>query len=334
MLIGRTATARVDRWKRRNDMTFLRWLVPTPYPYVALGIPLIVFAMGYGWLNVVVALTMSLGIFLSAGWVDYRRKVRENASPSGTSASSTQVVEALDIAEPLTPGGPRFAEFDRRIPTRAEAERIIAEGLGLALRRVPREHRDLEFLQWFPNLRGLWIYGPVNAARIGDLTALSHLSLIAAGSDDVDLSRLRGLTFYEGELRGRESVTALPALRELYLGEVDAGRLERVPPALTSLALHGATGVTALDVVGTAAGLRELDVQGPRQLDIAALAHLKHLRTVSLGDIRRLTGCAALSSLAALRELRLDNVEDVDDPAALRSLNGVEVVTTGLGPRV
>jgi hypothetical protein len=54
---------------------------------------------------------------------------------------------------------------------------------------------------------------------------------------------------------------------------------------------------------------------------------------VSLADIRRLTGCAALSSLAALRELRLDNVEDVDDPAALRSLHGVEVVMTGPEPR-
>jgi len=312
-------------------MTFLRWLVPTPYPYVALGIPVIVFAMGYGWLNVVVALAMSLGIFLSAGWVDYRRRGRKNPSPSGTSAPRAPVVEALDIAEPLTPGGPRYAEFDRRIPTRAEADRIISEGLGLALRRVPREHRDLEFLQWFPHLRALWIYGPVDAARIGDLTALSHLSLIAAGGDDVDLSRLRGLTFYEGELRGRESVTALPAVRELYLGEVDAGRLERVPPELKSLALHGATGLTALDVVGTAPGLRELDVQSPRQLDIGALSDLKHLQKVSLADIRRLTGCAALSSLAALRELRLDNVEEVDDPAALRSLRGVEVVTTGLG---
>ncbi|KAF2415690.1 hypothetical protein [Microbacterium sp. B35-30] len=315
-------------------MTFLRWLVPTPYPYVSLGIPLIVLVMGYGWLNVVVALTMSLGIFLSAGWVDYRRHARGNPSPSGTSASPAHVVDALHIADPLTPGGPRFAEFDRRIPTRAEADRILSEGLGLALRRVPREHSELEFLQWFPHLRGLWIYGPVHAARIGDLTALSHLSLIAAGGDDIDLSKLRGLTFYEGELRGRESVTALPAVRELYLGEVDAGRLERVPPELKSLALHGATGLTALDVVGAAPGLRELDVQGPRHLDIAALSDLKHLRNVSLADIGRLTGCAALSSLAALRELRLDNVEDVDDPGALRSLRGVEVVMTGLGPRV
>ena len=319
-------------------MTFLRWLVPTPYPYVALGIPAIVFIMGYGWLNVVVALTMSLGIFISAGWVDYRRHGSARPSRSvraiGTDATSGHVLDSLRIAEPLTPGGPLFAEFDHRIPTREEAERIISAGLGLALRRVPREHRDLEFLQWFPRLRALWIYGPVNAARIGDLTALSHLSLIAAGSDDVDLSRLRGLTFYEGELRGRESVTALPTVRELYLGEVDAGRLERVPPALTSLALHGATGVTALDGVGTAAGLRELDVQGPRQLDIAALSDLEHLRKVSLADIRRLTGCAAFLSLAALRELRLHNVEEVDDPGALRSLRGVEVVMTGNGPRV
>jgi hypothetical protein len=315
-------------------MRFVRWLIPTPYPYVALGIPAIVFAMGYGWLNVVVALTMSLGIFLSAGWVDYRRHARGTSSSSGTSASSARVVEALHIAEPLTPGGPRFAEFDRRIPTRAEADQITSEGLGLALRRVPREHRDLEFLQWFPHLRGLWIYGPVNAARVGDLTTLSHLSLIATGGDDVDLSKLSRLTFYEGELRGRESVTALPALRELYLGEVDAGRLERVPPGLKSLALHGATGLTALDVVGAATGLRELDVQGPRQLDIAALSNLKHLRKVSLADIRRLTGCAALLSLTALREIRLDNVEEVDDPAALRSLQGVEVDLTGPGPRV
>jgi hypothetical protein len=318
-------------------MTFLRWLVPTPYPYVALGIPVVVFIMGYGWLNVVVALTIGLGIFISAGWVDYRRRGRERPPRSvraiGAGASRGHVVDALRIAEPLTPGGPRFAEFDRRIPTREEAERIISAGLGLALRRVPRAHRDLEFVQWFPHLRGLWIHGPVNASRIGDLTDLSQLSLIAAGSDDVDLSKLRHLTFYEGELRGRESVTALTSLRELYLGEVDAGRLERVPPALRNLSLHGATGLTDLNVVATAAGLRELEVQGPRQLDIAAISRLTQLRKVSLTDIRRLTGCAALSSLPALRELRLHDVEDVDDLAALSSLHGVDVVVTGRGPR-
>lgn len=419
--------------------------MPTPYPYVAIGIPVVVFLLGYEWLNVAVALILSVGVFISAGWVDYRRHGANDLSPSVRASrdrakhkwpaeerleglrhapgvytatapdrghvlvvvpdgdgpwiyatvpslsrrATTDVVEfssydalvehlgkegigyvppssyarvltqsltvrlykngvtsesiasglsgarrvsALNLTGPITTSGPRFAEFDRRIPTRAEADQIIEEGLGLALRRVPRQHRDLEFLHLFPGLRALWIHGPVNPAGIGSLTTLTQLSLISTGSDEVDLSALRGLTYYEGELGGRESVLALPALRELYLGGLDKGRLSRIPATLEHLSLHDATSLENLDRVGIARGLRTLEVQGPRQLDVAAVATLEHLRQLTLIEISRLTGTSALRSARRLRELRLDHVESVDDSEVFGSLRGVDIVVTGREP--
>lgn len=357
-------------------MKLLRWMLSTPYPYVALAIPLYVLVMGYGWGRVILTLILSAGIFISAAWVNYRRDSVVSSAPSiresqtrarmkwpakqylgneryaaGVSMAAarvkghvllfvpdgdgawhcarmpsrwqrgvphvvefstydamvaeleregvgyiprspyarsvvdslshrlalrgithesiasgsvgTRVVGTLAVTGAIAHGGPPYAEFDRRVPTRAEADWIVAEGLGVALRRVPRESRDLAFLEWLPDLRGLWIHGAVDPSRIGQLSALTHLSLLSAGSRDVDLSDLEKLEFYEGELQGRESVLALPALKELYLGRVGDGQLDRVPPSVQCLSLHGATDLGSLGFVTAATGLRELEVLGP-----------------------------------------------------------------------
>jgi hypothetical protein len=96
--------------------------------------------------------------------------------------------------------------------------------------------------------------------------------------------------------------------------------------------LHGATSMQSLDLVMMAEGLRELEIQGPRTLDIGAVTGLRHLRSLTLIDIPHLTGIGALASVRTLRELRLDEVGAVDDPIALESLRRVSVVVTGRRP--
>lgn len=421
-------------------MTFWRWVVTTPYPYVALGIPTVVLALGYEWVNVLVGAILSFGVFLSAGWVAYRRSAAndsvqslrgsrsraarqwpalgtvvhrdyllgvsaEGASRRGyvlvfvpegdnawaftyvasTRSRNPQTAEftsyeamvadlkrhqfahvppssysrvladalvvslakrgvtreslasgsvvcgsanGLTISGPVAGNGPRYAEFDRRVPTPREAVQVTDSGFGLALRRIPRGHRDLEFLELFPDLRGLWILGPVNPARVSALTSLTHLSLIDTGSDEVDLSGLQSLVFFEGELKGRESILDVAGLRELYLGRVDDGQLTHVPVGLRRVSLHGAAGLRSLDCVREAAGLRELEVQGARHLDISAISSLTHLHTLSFSHVGRLSGVTSLVSLRGLREIRLQSVGSIDAPAALDLLRGVDVIVT------
>lgn len=421
-------------------MTFWRWVVTTPYPYVALGIPVVVVALGYEWVNVLVAVILGFGVFLSAGWVAYRRSgandsthslrssqsraarqwpalgtvvnrdyllgvSAEGASRRGyvlvfvperdnawaytymasTRSRNPQTVEftsyeamvgdlkrhqfahvpqssysraladtlvvslakrgvtreslasgsivggsanGLTISGPVAGNGPRYAEFDRRVPTPREAVQVTDSGFGLALRHIPRHHRDLAFLELFPDLRGLWILGPVNPARVSALTSLTHLSLIDTGPDEVDLSALQSLVFFEGEFKGRESVLDVAGLRELHLGRVDDGQLTHVPAGLRRVSLHGAAGLRSLESVCGAAELREIEVQGAHHLDISAISSLRHVHTLSFSHVGRLSGVTTLVSLRGLRQIRLESVGSIDAPAVLDLLRGVDVIVT------
>ncbi len=257
-----------------------------------------------------------------------RRQLEARGVQTATLAAGEHRVEhrnTLVIGESLTGSGPRYAEFDRRVPTRAEAEQIIADGLGLALIRVPKQHQGLEFLEWFPSLRGLFVSGRVDPGRIGELVELRRLSLISTGNLGVDLSRLRNLVLYEGELKGRESVLELP-VRELYLERVSEGILSPLPPTVEEVSLSGAEKLETLDLLVPAGGLRELTIDGSRVLDLGSITALKELRSVSLMDIGKITGVGALEQLRKLRELTLIGVEAVDDISVLDRLTDKQVM--------
>ncbi len=247
-----------------------------------------------------------------------------------TLAAGTHEIEhrnTLVIGGSLTVSGPRYAEFEGRVPNRSEAEQISQEGLGLSLIRVPKAHRGLEFLEWFPDLRGLFVSGKIDPARIGDLTELRHLSLIATGDGAIDFSRLAHLDLYEGDLRGRESVLALP-LRQLYLERVAQGVLSQVPPTLEELSLEGAANLNSLQPIARARGLRELSIYGPRTLDIGAIAAFTELTSVTLTGIGALTGVSGLDGLRRLRELTLIGVGSIDDIGVLDRLTDRGVVVS------
>lgn len=245
------------------------------------------------------------------------RGVTAESIASGT--FRTERRNTLVVAGGLSPDGPRLAEFRRRVPTRDEALEVIAQGLGLALHRVPKADRDLAFLDWVPGLTALWIDGRVDPSRIGRLTELSQLSLLETGDDVVDLTGLQRLRMYEGELSGRESILGLP-LRDLYLSRVDAGQLLRVPETLQVLSLEQASSLTSLALFTASPALHDLAISGPRVLDIAAVADLPQLRRLTLTDAGSLVNAEALAEATRLRELVLTNVASIDSSDVLGRL--------------
>ena len=139
-----------------------------------------------------------------------------------------------------------MAEFDRRVPTSTELAEITEKGYGVGLRRIPRKHRDLRFLEDAPELQASWISGPVVPDRIPTMTGLTQLSLLSTGVDELNLSRLTELRYYEGPLRGHESVLSLPRVTELCFDPATGGRLDGIPRTVRSLILTRATGVDSL----------------------------------------------------------------------------------------
>ncbi|MFT3799281.1 hypothetical protein [Microbacterium sp.] len=98
---------------------------------------------------------------------------------------------------------------------------------------------------------------------------------------------------------------------------------------MESVILFGATELESLTAFEGAASLRELSIDGPRTLDLTAVAHIKRLRVLRLDGIRELRGTAALATATGLRELTLSAVTSIDSMDALRALRGVKVVIDG-----
>lgn len=223
-----------------------------------------------------------------------------------------------------------MAEFDRRVPTSTELAEITEKGYGVGLRRIPRKHRDLRFLEDAPELQASWISGPVVPDRIPTMTGLTQLSLLSTGVDELNLSRLTELRYYEGPLRGHESVLSLPRVTELCFDPATGGRLDGIPRTVRSLILTRATGVDSLAPIAGAPHLLELSIDGPRALDISAVAELPSLRVLRLAGITSLTGAAALVRAPGLRELAISSVANIDDADVLSALDGVDVIVDGV----
>jgi tetratricopeptide (TPR) repeat protein len=181
-------------------------------------------------------------------------------------------------------------------------------------------------------------------ARLGDLTALQHLSLWGCEQvTDAGLTHLRGLTALQYlDLRGcgRVKDTGLANLRGLtalqYLCLRGCGRVTDVGlallrglSALQYLDLEGCTRVTdvSLAFLRDLSALQHLDLGGCEQVTddgLASLRELTALQYLGLRECSQVTdsGLLHMRGLTALRHLDLGGCEKVTD-AGLAHLRGL-----------
>lgn len=194
---------------------------------------------------------------------------------------------------------------------------------------------NLEFLEYFPNLRHFQVDG---GPELQDLSGLNYLlpeveslSISLRRSRPLSLtvltrfSRLRTL-YLEGPVKDIDVIAELTSLEDLTMRSITLPNLRILTPLRRLLSLDIKLGGTRdLSDLPNIGRLRYLELWMVRGLtDLAPIGGVKTLQFLRLQALRRVDRLPALKDLTNLRRVILETMKGVRDPCALAEAPALE----------
>ncbi len=215
------------------------------------------------------------------------------------------------------------AIFTRRFP-RSWQLRLLAGCIrGVVVHDVGSGVPDLEWLAPLaPTLRRLRLVDFVeDIGAVATMTSLEDLAVQYAPSRGGQGLRDHHLRRYEGPwFNGLGPALSSPSLVEVELRQPPRELAKWLTAPLQRLRLLGARKLAAVPGLECRTTLRDLEIAGGRELDLAPLAQYTALEELVIYGRTPLTGMAVLRQCPALRRLELEECYAFDDIAALEDL--------------
>jgi hypothetical protein len=217
------------------------------------------------------------------------------------------------------------AETERSLLKQPIAELELNSGKGW-------QGRSLEFLSNFPELLALRIVGRTaeNIEPIHGLHNLRLLRVLAYGKDEIRFHEFPHLVDCGLQWRPKAmSIFDASGLKVLFVSgfngtdTVQFGRLKR----LESLSILGAT-ISSVKGLAPLLELRSLRLGDLRKLlSLSGIENFVHLEKLEINTCRKIRTVDEISSLVKLREIYLDNMGDIQSLKPLARLSQLRRIT-------